>query len=73
MVDEIWINKRKEMGERIRELRVAQGWTQEQLAEIAGIRAGNVRSIEAGKYATTLDVLNKIAGALNAELRIVEC
>ena len=72
MVDEIWIKKRKEMGERIRELRIAQGWTQEQLAKIVGITAANVRSIEAGKYATTLDVLNKIARALSAELRIVE-
>lgn len=72
MVDEIWIKKRKEMGERIRELRCAQGWTQEQLAKIAGITAANVRSIEAGKYATTLDVLNKIARALSAELRIIE-
>lgn len=60
------------MGERIRELRIAQGWTQEQLAKIVGITAANVRSIEAGKYATTLDVLNKIARALSAELRIVE-
>lgn len=72
MVEEIWIEKRKIMGERIRELRTAQGWTQEQLAEIAGITAANIRSIEFGKYATTLDVLNKIARALNAELRIIE-
>lgn len=72
MVDEIWIEKRKDMGEHIRELCTAQGWTQEQLAEIAGITTANLRSIEAGKYATTLDVLNKIARALNAELRIVE-
>ena len=72
MVDEIWIKKRKEMGERIRELRIAQGWTQEQLAKIVGITAANVRSIEAGKYAAKLDTLNKIARALNAELRIVE-
>lgn len=72
MVDEIWKEKRKEMGENIRELRCAQGWTQEQLADIAGITAANVRSIEAGKYATSLDVLNKISRALNAELRIVE-
>lgn len=72
MVDEIWIEKRKAMGESIRELRVAQGWTQEQLAEIAGITTANVRRIEAGRYAVPLDVLNKIAGALNAELRIVE-
>ena len=72
MVEKIWIDKRKEMGESIRELRCAQGWTQEQLAEIAGITTANVRSIETGKYAAKLDTLNKIAGALNAELRILE-
>lgn len=72
MEKEILNEKRKVMGERIRDLRCAQGWTQEQLAEIAGITTANLRSVEAGKYATTLDVLNKIAGALNAELRMIE-
>lgn len=72
MADEILNEKRKAMGESIRELRIAQGWTQEQLAYIAGITTANVRSIEAGKYAVNIDVLNKIAGALNAELRMVE-
>ena len=46
--------------------------TQEQLADIAGITAANVRSIETGKYAVNIDVLNKIAVALNAELRLIE-
>lgn len=72
MADEILNEKRKVMGESIRELRTAQGWTQEQLAEIAGITTANLERIEAGKYAVSLDILNKIAGALNAELRIVE-
>lgn len=72
MADEILNEKRKAMGESIRELRIAQGWTQEQLAEIAGITAANVRRIEAGKYAVNIDVLNKIAIALNAELRLIE-
>ena len=53
-------------------MRTAKGWEQEQLAQIAGITTANVRSVEAGKYAVNIDVLNKIAGALNAELRIVE-
>lgn len=70
--DQIIYDKRKTMGESIRAMRTAQGWTQEQLAEIAGITAANVRSVEAGKYAVNIDVLNKIAGALNAELRMVE-
>ena len=70
--DQIIYDKRKSMGESIRTMRTAQGWEQEQLARIAGITAANVRSIEAGKYAVNIDVLNKIAEALGAELRIVE-
>lgn len=70
--DEALYDKRKIMGERIRELRIAQGWTQEQIAEIAGITTSNLCNIEAGRYSVPLDVLNKIAEALRAELRIVE-
>ena len=72
MADEILNEKRKAMGESIRELRMAQGWTQEQLAEITGITSSNLWRIEAGRYAVSLDILNKIAGALGAELRIIE-
>lgn len=70
--DQIIYDKRKAMGENIRKLRTAQGWEQEQLAQIAGITTANVRSVEAGKYAVNIDVLNKIVGALGAELRMVE-
>lgn len=63
---------RKDMGVIIHNMRTCQGWTQEQLADISGITAANVRSIEAGKYAVNIDVLNKIAVALNAELRMIE-
>ena len=70
--DQIIYDKRKSMGESIRKMRTAQGWEQEQLAQIAGITTANVRSVGAGKYAVNIDVLNKIAGALNAELRMIE-
>ena len=70
--EQIIYDKRKAMGESIRTMRTAQGWEQEQLAQIAGITAANVRSIEAGKYAVNIDVLNKIAMALGAELRMIE-
>lgn len=70
--DQIIYDKRKAMGESVRAMRIAQGWEQEQLARIAGITVANVRSIEAGKYAVNIDVLNKIAVALNAELRMIE-
>lgn len=69
--DQIFYDKRKAMGESIRAMRTAQGWEQEQLAQIAGITTANVRSVEAGKYAVNIDVLNKIAEALNAELRMI--
>ena len=70
--DQIIYGQRKAMGDSIRTMRTAQGWEQEQLAQIAGITVANVRSIEAGKYAVNIDVLNKIAVALNAELRMIE-
>lgn len=62
--DQIIYDQRKAMGESIRAMRTAQGWEQEQLAQIAGITTANVRSVEAGKYAVNIDVLNKIAGAI---------
>ena len=70
--DRIIYDKRKAMGESIRAMRTAQGLEQEQLAQIAGITTANVRRVEAGKYAVDIDVLNKIAVALNAELRMIE-
>ena len=70
--DQIIYDKRKEMGESIRAMRTAQGWEQEQIAQIAGITTANVRSVEAGKYAVNIDVLNKIAVALGAELRMIK-
>ena len=70
--DQIVYDKRKAMGESIRAMRTAQGWEQEQLAQIAGITTANIRSVEAGKYAVNIDVLNKFAVALNAELRMIE-
>lgn len=70
--DQIIYDKRKAIGESIRTMRTAKGWEQDQLAQIAGITTANIRSVEAGKYAVNIDVLNKIAGALGAELRMVE-
>ena len=70
--DQIIYDKRKAMGESIRAMRTAQGWEQEQLAQIAGITAANVRSIEAGKYAGESGVLNKMGGAVGAEVRLLE-
>lgn len=63
---------RTEIGARIKELRLAQNLTQQQLAELAKLTKANVCNIEAGKYSVGLDVLYRIAEALNVSIRLIE-
>ena len=50
---------------RIRETREARGWTQEELAERAGVTQGTISRIETGKVASLdLAVFEKLAKAL---------
>ena len=62
--------QRARMGQRIRELRLAAGLTQEDLAQLAGITRSNLTRIEAGRYSVGLDILNRIANALGTEVVI---
>jgi putative transcriptional regulator len=41
---------------RIKELRVAQGWTQEQLAQAAGVSRQSINSIERNRYVPSLEL-----------------
>ena len=50
----------------LRALRLARGWSQEELAHRAGLDRTYISSLERQKYAPTLDVLDKLAGALGA-------
>lgn len=65
------LDRRKQIGARMRELREAQGMTQAQLARKAGITSGNVFRIEAGMYSMGLDLVNRVADALGARLDIL--
>ena len=65
-------NERQRIGARIAELRREQDMSQAQLAEAAGLRQSNVSRIEAGKYATTLDILTNIAQALGCKVDIIK-
>jgi transcriptional regulator with XRE-family HTH domain len=49
---------------RIRELREARGWSQAELAERAGVRQATISTLETGKARRLLDVLERIAEAL---------
>jgi transcriptional regulator with XRE-family HTH domain len=50
----------------LRALRLARGWSQEELAHRSGLDRTYISSLERLKYAPTLDVLDKLAGALGA-------
>jgi len=41
---------------RVKELRVARGWTQEQLADAAGVSRQSINSIERERYVPSLEL-----------------
>lgn len=53
------------VGNRIRELRKAKGWTQEQLAEAAGLHYSYIGGVERGDRNISLETLEKIITGLN--------
>lgn len=59
-----------ELGEAVRELRIAGGWSQAELAVGAGMTQSAVARFEAGGTIPTLPVLGRIARALDADLTV---
>jgi ribosome-binding protein aMBF1 (putative translation factor) len=59
-----------ELGAAVRELRLAQGWSQAELAAAAGMTQSAVARFEAGGTVPTLQVLARIARALDADLTV---
>ena len=57
------------LGKRIARQRAQLGWTQELLAERAGIGPSYVARIESGSRRPTLDVLGKIAAAMKVPVQ----
>ncbi len=55
----------KESGKRIKELRKQKGYTQEQMAEKAGISVKTVSAIETGARGTTIDMIAILAEMLD--------
>jgi len=56
------------LGARIKEIRKARGLTQEQLAEMIDVEQKHVSRIESGKNFPSIDLLEKMAAALNVPL-----
>lgn len=54
---------------RTRELRKAKGWSQNQLADFAGVARGYLSHILAGEYSPTLRILARLADALEVQVK----
>ena len=61
--------QRRQVGERVRDLRVGRGLSQETLAELAGLDRKTIYRVELGQYGTSIDHLALIAHALQAATR----
>lgn len=59
------------IGARIKELRRSRNHSQEALAEIVGISPKYLSSIERGKENPTLDMMIKLAAALEVEIELL--
>jgi len=57
-----------DLGRQILDLRLAHGWTQEELAQRVGTRQANISRLENGLLNPSVDLLQKVADALGAEL-----
>lgn len=64
-------NERIRIGKRIATLRKEKGMSQAQLADACGMKAPNIARIETGRYSTGLDILSKIAAALDCTIDFV--
>ncbi len=62
------MNKKQIFGKRFKEIRKNFGYTQDKMAEIAGIEPQSISKIESGKNFPLLSNLEKIADNLGIEL-----
>jgi transcriptional regulator with XRE-family HTH domain len=56
------------LGEKIRQARLAKGWTQEELARLSTLDRSYMGSLERGERNPSLDTLVRIARALHVKL-----
>ncbi len=62
------ISLRLRLAKRVRRLRVARGWSQEVLADVAGLHRTYIGSIERGERNVSLEAMERIAQALEVPL-----
>ncbi len=70
---EQYIQEHREMiGKQIRAFREKKGFSQDELAEIMAVNRSTISKVETGKFAITIDYLEKFAWYLDFNISIVE-
>ena len=71
--ERIFLNQERiRIGARIRELRKEKNIEAKKLSQLANIDAANLSRIEQGRYSVGIDVLSKIALALNSKIELID-
>ena len=61
---------REDVVRQLREVRKAEGMTQEHLAERVGTKKSNISRLESGRYNPSLDFLVKVADGLGKQISV---
>lgn len=61
---------REEVVRQLKEVRKAEGMTQERLAELVGTKKSNISRLESGRYNPSLDFLVKVADGLGKQISV---
>lgn len=72
MTDEQKQQTRDRIGLRIMTLRKMREWSQDELAQRAGLQRTHISRIEAGKYAVALETIQAIAEALGMTVDLID-
>ena len=64
-----FMDNKKLLGKRIKELRKNSGLTQEKLAELINLETTSLSGIESGRHFPSLPTIERIATQLNVELK----
>lgn len=62
-------DNKKLLGQKVRQLRKQNGYSQERFAELVGIDPNSISRIECGVHYPSLDTLEKISKVLKVEMR----
>lgn len=64
------MDRREQFGAKLRDIRILRGFTIEQVAEGTGLKPNTIKSVEAGKFSTPFDVIDKIAQFYGMEVNV---